>query len=81
MSIVTYQIGKKEYSFESCLQLRGIPLIAVEENLHEEVKNHIKSLRLTTPPFPNNITVVDDNGIIAVAKDFQEITNLKIVKQ
>lgn len=36
MSIVTYQIGKKEYSFESCLQLRGIPLIAVEENLHEE---------------------------------------------
>ena len=41
MSKVTYYVGASEYSFYSKLQLKGIPLIAVEENLNYEIKMDI----------------------------------------
>lgn len=80
MSVVTYKVGAKEYSFESRLQIKGISMIAVEENLNEEVKLDIQKNK---PPHyrVHDITLVDDNGRIACAEDFTEIGNLKIVKR
>ena len=42
MSWITYFAGSREYSFESKLQLKDIPLIAVEENLNLEIKLDLK---------------------------------------
>lgn len=81
MSIVTYQMGTKVYTFQSNIQLQNISLIAVEENLHEEVKKHIISLNLKNHPKPKNITIIDDNSKKAFVKDFTEIAKLEIVEK
>lgn len=80
MSVVTCKVGAKEYSFESRLQLEVISLIVVEENLNEEVKLDIQKNEPSHYGL-HDITLVDDNGWIACAKDFTEIRNLKMVKQ
>lgn len=78
MSVVHYKIGPKEYSFESHIQTLCISPMAVEENLHEEVKRDIqkRNLKLAIPP--RDIILCDDNGHIATIKDFQEIGNIQI---
>lgn len=81
MSIVTYQMGTKVYTFQSNIQLQNISLIAVEENLHEEVKKHIISLNLKNRPKPKNITIIDDNSKKAFIIDFTEIAKLEIVEK
>lgn len=81
MSKIIYKIGSKEYSFSSQLQLKDIPLVAVEENMNEEVRMDIQRRNIITPHSPlHDITLIDDNGIIATAKDFTEIGNLTINK-
>lgn len=79
MSKVSYYVGSEAYSFDSCLQLKNIPLIAVEENLHNEVRLDFQKKKL--PHYGiHDITICDDNGIIACAENFEKIGNLKIVK-
>ena len=80
MSRITYHIGSKEYSFDSKLQMKGIPLITVEENLNNEIKLDLKK-RGVTKCKVHDIYLSDDNGIIACADDLSKIYNLKIVKQ
>lgn len=79
MSKVTYSIGAIEYSFNTDLQLKDISLLAVEENLHEEVKTDARKKKQQIFGL-HDISIIDDNGIIACAKDFKEIGNLTIVK-
>jgi len=80
MSTVTYKNGAKEYSIECSLQLDCISPIAVEENLHELIRLDIqKNSRLHYGV--HDITLVDDKGKIAFAKDLSKIGNLIIVKQ
>lgn len=78
MSKVIYHVGAKEFSFESKLQLKDIPLLAVEENLNEEVKLDLKR-RDATKCNVHDIFLSDDNGIIACIDSFSIIGGLKIV--
>ena len=81
MSTITYKVGSNEYSFYSHLQLKGIPLIAVERNLIEEIKNDIHMHEVPKYGPMHEITIVDDNGITAVANDFSELGTLKIIEK
>lgn len=80
MSRVTYFNGSKEYSFDSRLQIDNMSLIAVEENLHEEVRMDFQKRKI---PYygVHDISLFDDNGKIANTVSFSEIGNLKIIKQ
>lgn len=77
MSIITYKVGAKEYSIESKLQLKDIPLIAVEENLNEEVKLDIQKRELERYGC-RDIRLSDDNGLVAVAEDLN-VGKLKLL--
>ena len=81
MSTVNYKVGSKEYCFDSRIQLKGISLIAVEQNLIEEIKTDMLERNVPKYGPMHDITIVDDNGITAVAKDFKEIGTLTIVRQ
>lgn len=80
MSTITYKVGSKEYSLCSNLQLKGISLIAVEQNLIEEIKTDMHKRKMPNMGPMHEITIIDDNGITAVAKDFSEFANLTIVE-
>lgn len=77
MSIITYKVGAKEYSIESKLQLKDIPLIAVEENLNEEVRLDIQKRELERYGC-HDIRLSDDNGLVAVAEDLN-VGKLKLL--
>lgn len=76
MSKVTYHVGTKEYTFDSNLQLKEIPFIAVEENLNHEIKLDIHKRNIPQQKV-HSISIVDDNGLKAHVKDFTEIDTLK----
>lgn len=80
MSWITYFAGSREYSFESKLQLKDIPLIAVEENLNLEIKLDLKK-RGDVYSKVHNISLSDDNGMVGYANNLSEIGNLKIIKK
>ncbi len=80
MSWITYFAGSREYSFESKLQLKDIPLIAVEENLNLEIKLDLKK-RGDVYCKVHNISLSDDNGMVGYANNLSEIGNLKIIKK
>ena len=80
MSWITYFAGSREYSFESKLQLKDIPLIAVEENLNLEIKLDLKK-RGDVYRKVHNISLSDDNGMVGYANNLSEIGNLKIIKK
>lgn len=75
MSTIIYKIGSKEFSFNSRIQLKKIPLIAVEENVMEEIRLDIQK-RPKSYGKVHDITLLDDNGLIAYAKhtDIGELT-------
>ena len=77
MSIITYKVGAKEYSIESKLQLKDIPLIAVEENLNEEIRLDIQKRKLERYGC-RDIRLSDDNGLVAVAEDLN-VGKLKLL--
>lgn len=81
MSKITYKVGSKNYSFYSNLQLKGIPSIAVEQNLIEEIETDMHRRRAPKYGPMHEITIVDDNGITAVADDFSELGTLTIIKK
>ena len=75
MSTVKYKIGSEEHSFSTEIQIAN--LLAVETFLIEEIKN---SMRLKgIEGIIHDISIEDDNGILAKAKDFRDVGNLKIV--
>ena len=74
MSIVKYKIGAEEHSFNTDLQVAN--LLAVETFLIEEIKNN---MRLNdVKGIMHDISIVDDNGIMAVANDFKDTGKLII---
>jgi len=74
MSIVKYKIGAQEHSFSTDLQIAN--LLAVETFLIEEIKNN---MRLNdVKGIMHDISIVDDNGIMAVANDFKDTGKLII---
>lgn len=77
---MTYKIGASAYSFDSHIQLKQIPLIAVEQNLIEEIKTDKRKRKVPNYGPIREITIVDDNGITAVANDFSECGNLTIIE-
>ena len=81
MSTITYKVGSEEYSFFSHLQLKRISLIAVEQNLIEEIRTDMYKRKVPNYGPMHEITIVDDNGITAVAKDFSEIEALTILEK
>ena len=78
MSTITYHIGSKEYTFYSNIQLKDIPLIAVEENLNNEIKIDLKK-RGIHDCIVRNIVLSDDNGIKASVDSLSEIGKLKLI--
>jgi len=76
MSTVLFKAGSKDFSFESRIQLKGIPLIAVEENLNEEVKSYIQKNNIPHSMI-HDISIIDDNGNRAFIQDFGTIGNLR----
>lgn len=80
MSTIKYKMGSKEYTIDSQLQLKGIELIAVEENLNEEIKQDIKKRKLPHYGPPHEIFLNDDNSLTAYAPDLTKIDNLKLIK-
>lgn len=80
MSTITYKVGSKEYSFHSRLQLKGISLLAVEQNLIEEIKEDMHRHKVSKFGPMHEITIVDDNGITAIANDFSELGTLTIIE-
>lgn len=80
MSKVSYNVGATLYSFDSLLQLEDISFLAVEQNLIEEIKDDMQRRKLQNYGAIREITIVDDNGITAVAKDFSETGTLRKLK-
>lgn len=78
MSIVTYHAGSKEFSFNSRIHLKDVPLLAVEENLNEEVKLDLKKRGITDPKV-HDISICDDNETASI-ESFSKIGSLKIIK-
>lgn len=75
MSKVNYRVGKKMYSFSTDLQISN--LLAVETCLIEEIKNNMR--KNDVQGVMQDITLMDDNGLIASAKDFKNnYVSLKI---
>lgn len=75
MSKVTYKVGNKEFLFETNLQI--VNLLAVETCLIEEIKKH--KLKNNIAGKIKDIVFQDDNGLVAVANDFEKIDTLTIV--
>ena len=74
MSVVKYKVGSEEHSFSTDLQIAN--LLAVETFLIEEIKNN---MRLNdVKGIMHDISIVDDNGIMAEAKDFKDTGKLII---
>ncbi len=74
MSVVKYKVGAEEHSFSADLQVAN--LLAVETFLIEEIKN---DMRLNdVKGIMHDISILDNNGILAEANDFREIGKLKI---
>lgn len=79
MSKVTYQVGSKEYSFSTELQIRPYikNVLALETILIEEIKNHKHANSITG--IMHDVTLTDENGLVACAKNFESNNeNLKI---
>ena len=74
MSIVKYKVGSKDYSF--CTELQIANMLAVETVLIEEIKNHM--CLNDVKGIMHDISIEDDNGILAEANDFKDICNLNI---
>lgn len=81
MSTVIYKLGEKEFSFQTVLQTNSMPLIGVEQNLLEEIKNEKHMNHPDEKGMIHDVTLFDDGGEIAVAKDFQEIGTLTIIRR
>ena len=77
MSTIIYKIGSEEFSIKSRIQLKDIPSIAVEENVIEEIRSDIIK-RSSLHGIVHDITLLDDNGLIAYAKhtDIGELTKI-----
>ena len=74
MSVVKYTVGNKEYSFQTTLQVAN--LLAVETALIEEIKTSMRSNQVNG--IMHDISIEDDNGLLAEAKDFNSIGKLTI---
>lgn len=74
MSKVKYKIGSVEHLFNTEMQVAN--LLAVETFLIEEIKTNMS--RNGLEGIIHDITIEDDNGIIAEAKDFKDVGKLKI---
>lgn len=81
LSTITYKVGTNEYSFYSHLQLKGISLLAVEQNLIEEIKTDMHRREVPKHGPMYEITIVDDNGITAVASNFSKLGTLTIIEK
>lgn len=80
MSTIKYKMGSEKYTIDSQLQLKGIELIAVEENLNEEIRLDIQKRKLPHYGPPHDIFLNDDNGLSAYTSDLTKIGNLKLKK-
>lgn len=68
MSKITYKIGRKRYSFDSDLQI--VNMLAVETCLIDEIKKNMKENSIKG--IIHDVTITDENGIIASANDFKQ---------
>ena len=74
MSRVKYKVGSKEYFFKTDLQIAN--LLAVETCLVDEIKDNMRLNNLNG--IMHDISIEDENGLIANAKDFSEVGKLKL---
>lgn len=76
MSVVSFTLKEKEYSFKCEIQLTDET--KAEEDLYILVRHWMKSQSLNG--FPVNIRMVDDKGHVASVENFCERGTLRIVK-
>ncbi len=81
MSTVIYKLGEKEFSFQTALQTNSMPLIGVEQNLLEEIKNDKHMNHPDEMGMIHDVTLFDDGGEIAVAPNFKDYGTLTIIKR
>lgn len=81
MSTVIYKLGEKEFSFQTALQTNSMPLIGVEQNLLEEIKNDKHMYHPDEKGTIHDVTLFDDGGEIAATPDFKDYGTLTIIKR
>jgi hypothetical protein len=79
MSLITFHIGKENYSYNSSLFIGNLSLIAFEHCLIEDIREYMENHKIQG--VIHDIVFVDndnDNNVLAYAKDFEKIESLTI---